>query len=618
MSDAPARESRRTVLKRLRGRAQRRRERLPQAHDGEGTERRNWRRFWWVAAPVSLALALALIPLAWETALALLGGIVIGALGLAWLNLRRLAVLAEEADALEQENARLLAEVEARDPAIAEVHALNIALDGLAASETRLRTRLAVLGHELRTPLSGLQGVIRLLGATRLDAEQTDYTTALARAAENLRGLTEGLLTAAKRVEAGAGADAEAGAEEVEETPRAIRLGALIGEVIELAAPAAHAKGLDIAGFVAPGLPRDILGREGELRQILHNLVNNAVKYTDEGGVGLLAEPGDSSSGRGLHLVVTDSGFGIPPQERARMFDTFARADAMRDRPGEGLGLGLVARLVQRAGGGIEISDGAVNAAGGRGTRVTVSLPLEAVGDVPAVDEGALLGRALKLVSMRPVTAPMIEAALTARGARLVGRGAEAEIVDLTGWPTDASLGAIGPAEDAARHIALLRPDQRAAIPDLRVNGFDGYLVSPLRPRSLVERLRAVLAASDTEEGAGTALVVEDDPVNALIASRIAEAAGLTPLRAESWAEAEPMLAADHAAVLLDLDLPDKAGVALLDGVRDALEGRAVPLLVVTADRESEAAREAAARGVAVTEKPLTGAALDGVLEAVR
>ena len=590
--------ARKTRFRRPRLRGAARADRLPAGHDHEAEESRAWRGFFLRAVPISMALAVLLLVLPDGALLPLAIGVVLGALALGFLGLRRLEEFAHEADELEQENARLLAEVEARDPALAEREALREALVALMRRDHARRHEMAGLGHELRNPLAGVTGVARLLSETELNPEQETYVQAILRATRGMGTLTDALV---------ASVDGRVEPDGAKGTP--VRLGALVGDIAELLAPGAHAKGLDIAAFVAPALPRALLLDERRLRQVLLNLLGNAIKYTDEGGVGITAR-GD---GERLVLCVIDSGVGIAPEERARMFEATARAPATRGREGAGLGLALVARLVAEMDGTVAIEDGPDR----RGTGVVVSLPLKAAPSSAPMATRDLEGRRVRLDAARPITTPLLAEGLRVRGARISSEASAEAIAlhDLTGRDPLAFIDDVDAWGPAARHVAILRPDQRRHLSALRAAGIDGYLIAPVRPRSLV----AQVLGSDRAAPARHALLVEDDPVNGLVATRLLETSGWrvvweTDGRAALEAFAHAAGGPDaFALVLTDLDLPGMDGAGLVAGL--ARRPDAPRILVATGDTESDKADMARRAGAAdVLQKPLTRAVLEDAL----
>jgi signal transduction histidine kinase len=228
----------------------------------------------------------------------------------------------------------------------------------------------ATLSHEIRTPLSGIVGVSELLQGTGLDERQRRYAETIDASAQALLHIVNEVLDFSK---------SEATTLHVQPTHfslRALVEGATAGFSVEAAR-----KGIDLAAHVGGSLEGALYGDAGRLRQILGNLVSNAIKFTDRGRVIVEAaeEARDGASVR-VRFTVSDSGIGIPPSEQARIFEPFVQAggpDAYREG-GTGLGLAIVRRLVQLLGGHVTLSSEP-----GRGSRFTFALPFERQG--PAV-----------------------------------------------------------------------------------------------------------------------------------------------------------------------------------------------------------------------------------------
>ncbi|MBV8911245.1 MAG: two-component sensor histidine kinase, partial [Gammaproteobacteria bacterium] len=236
------------------------------------------------------------------------------------------------------------------------VQALNELLARLAAALERERAFMADAAHELRTPLTALQLQMAMLTRASGENERTAAMGTLAAGVQRAIRLVEQLLALARQEPRIGSAHAP------------VRLDELAREVVGELVPLADAGAIDLG--VAAAQPATVEGEADALRTLLRNLIDNAVRYTPAGGrVDVAVE---SSPAGGIVLTVTDDGPGIPPEERARVFDRFYRR-AGTEPPGSGLGLAIVSTIAAAHGARVELSDGPH----GKGLRVTVSFPAE-------------------------------------------------------------------------------------------------------------------------------------------------------------------------------------------------------------------------------------------------
>ncbi len=475
---------------------------------------------------------------------------------------------------------------------------------------------LATVSHEFRTPLNGIIGMADLLSDTRLDAEQTTYVRALRTSGHALLSLIEEILDFAK---------VEAGRTTLSEEP--FDLVALAEGVVELLAPKAHDKGLSLATLADPALPPLLMGDPDRVRQILINLVGNAVKFTETGGVGVRLGWQDGTA----RIIVEDTGPGIPADRLSAIFDEFEQADetTARTHGGSGLGLAIVKRLLPLMGGEI-----AVDSQLGKGSRFTVALTLSVAGAASGAVIPDHRGLSVLLVSHAP-----FEAAYLAEIARLTGA-----LIRQTGEPADAqgmllahpvdvlmvdlSMGAerarelaiLARAAGVGRRIIILSPFERRSFGAPAAAGFDAFLVKPVRGRSLLAQLRdrgqpaGAEATSLAQENVGKlverprVLLAEDNEINALLARRTLEKLGADPVWARNGQEAVDLMmaalsgeTAPFALGVFDVRMPIMDGLKAARMIRDEEVAMAVmhrlPLIAVTANVSAEDRQAAMAAG---------------------
>ena len=223
---------------------------------------------------------------------------------------------------------------------------------------------LASMSHEIRTPLNAIMGIADLLSKTPLSPEQDEYVQISRRAGENLLHLINDILDLSK---------VEASQLELERT--GFWLTDLLEKVTEMVAVRAHEKGLALVCDIAPEVPTGLVGDPTRLRQVLLNLLGNAIKFTESGGVTLRVTPDADSPVLGaLQFTISDTGIGIPGDKLGAVFERFTQADSSTTRRygGSGLGLTICKRLVELMGGRIWVASGV-----GQGSEFSFSVPLE-------------------------------------------------------------------------------------------------------------------------------------------------------------------------------------------------------------------------------------------------
>jgi len=364
---------------------------------------------------------------------------------------------------------------------------------------------LANMSHEIRTPLNGIMGMIQLMELSELSGEQQEYLSHAAQSGKRLTVLLSDILDLS-RIEAGKLA--------VRQEP--FSLPDLLGEVEMLFRHVAREKGIALAMRPDADVPERLVGDAARLRQILLNLVGNAVKFTPAGGVSVEISrlPGPTPETFRLLVCVSDTGIGIPDDLLASVFEPFIQVDGSYSRPfqGAGLGLPIVKRLVHLLGGAL-----AIDSAPGVGTSIYFHIPCRAAGaagtaDIPRPHAPATC-RTILVVEDEAVSRYTVKRLLEKSGYRAVAAASGEQALDmLASGGIDAVLMDIQmPGHSGLEVVRIIRSDSRftalARLPVIALTahamaedrarflaaGFDGYLAKPFELAELLACLDRVL-----------------------------------------------------------------------------------------------------------------------------
>jgi len=497
---------------------------------------------------------------------------------------------------MEQAFNRMMEELEERE------HELIAARDSAVAYAELKSQFAATVSHEIRTPLNGVIGSLNMLRASRLPAKAQLLTEMAWDSARHLIDMVNGVLDFS-RLEAG----------KIELSANPIDLRQLVEDLIDTLSPQAYEKGLELGHHIAPDLPPAWIGDADRLRQVLTNLLGNAIKFTDQGEVQLHIGLADAGLGniRQLRFAVSDTGPGIAPELQSRIFDSFSQGDASSTRrhPGSGLGLAISRQLAELMHGSIRVRSEV-----GQGSTFTVELPLQLETPMSVErQQDVAAGRHVLVIEDSRICREYLDTELRLHGARplicdtprraeqaLAARQDDSHAIDLV--LVDGAIAATdlqklrkSTACAGARWV-LMAPLARFGDEDERY--WSTTLAKPLRRSRLTGVLRllegeAAVQATTTPDAVGSfkVLLVDDNRTNQVVVRSMLEMLGLSVEMAGDGHEALNAHAGGHFdLILMDCHMPVMDGIAATRAIREreALDAAHTPVIAMTADTAPE------------------------------